>query len=94
MSVVCAVCKKNNIKELQACSGCRGIFYCGKEHQAQDWKSHKPTCLKLKEAQKTGWSKVVTTHGDESKKPKPGTQVSVSYTGKVSSQEKEEPGFF
>ncbi|KAE8743938.1 hypothetical protein FOCC_FOCC009401 [Frankliniella occidentalis] len=27
-----------------ACARCRVTFYCGKEHQKQHWKLHKPTC--------------------------------------------------
>jgi hypothetical protein len=29
-----------------ACSGCRQVYYCGADHQKQDWKEHKKTCKK------------------------------------------------
>jgi hypothetical protein len=29
------------------CSGCRLVFYCTKDHQKKDWKSHKHTCKSL-----------------------------------------------
>lgn len=33
-------------KKLNVCTRCRKKWYCGKECQAGDWKSHKPHCKK------------------------------------------------
>ena len=30
--------------ELQRCSRCKDIYYCGKECQAEDWKRHAGDC--------------------------------------------------
>ncbi|GAM19204.1 hypothetical protein SAMD00019534_023790 [Acytostelium subglobosum LB1] len=38
----CAVC---NSTDVQICTGCLGIFYCGSEHQLQHWPVHKVQCL-------------------------------------------------
>ncbi|KAF8066747.1 hypothetical protein FPV67DRAFT_1626779 [Lyophyllum atratum] len=43
----CAVCKKgpDELKaELQQCSLCKSRYYCGRECQTSDWKTHKVTC--------------------------------------------------
>ena len=37
----CMLCEK---KETMACSICNIFFYCGTDHQRQDWKSHKKIC--------------------------------------------------
>ena len=37
------------------CSGCKGIHYCSKEHQKEDWKNH---TIKCKEKEKKGPAKV------------------------------------
>lgn len=37
----CAIC---NIPSTQQCSLCRGVAYCGREHQKDDWPNHKYTC--------------------------------------------------
>ncbi len=29
------------------CVGCKLVFYCGREHQTADWKTHKSECKKL-----------------------------------------------
>lgn len=39
----CNVCKK---KCSSSCARCKKVFYCGSEHQKQDWKSHKLNCNK------------------------------------------------
>ncbi len=49
---MCQHCKKmDSSKEFQAsimkCSRCRTAYYCSKECQAKDWKSHKPSCLPI-----------------------------------------------
>ena len=31
------------------CKACNAIAYCSREHQRQDWKKHKPTCMLLRE---------------------------------------------
>ncbi|XP_063903884.1 SET domain-containing protein SmydA-8 isoform X2 [Zophobas morio] len=42
MPKLCAVCQKN---ATQACSACCRAFYCSKEHQKDDWKKHKTSCV-------------------------------------------------
>ncbi len=29
---------------LKSCAACRGVAYCCKEHQTEDWPSHKAAC--------------------------------------------------
>ena len=42
----CMVCKKgaSPSEPLKKCSRCSCMFYCSKEHQKQDWKTHKVLC--------------------------------------------------
>ncbi len=37
---VCGVASKSN------CSRCKQAYYCGREHQVADWKTHKLVCGK------------------------------------------------
>ena len=37
----CEVCEA---KASQRCSGCQSVFYCSRDHQRQDWKTHRLTC--------------------------------------------------
>lgn len=46
----CNVCKEMDAAKLSRCSGCKIVYYCCKEHQANDWKNHKKVCKKLKES--------------------------------------------
>lgn len=39
---LCRVCKKPS---LNFCSNCEDVFYCGHDHQAIDWPTHKRECL-------------------------------------------------
>ncbi|KAL7417718.1 hypothetical protein BDY24DRAFT_438036 [Mrakia frigida] len=32
-------------EEMQACGRCRSVRYCSKEHQKEDWKTHKSVCF-------------------------------------------------
>jgi hypothetical protein len=43
----CAACGKADV-QMQRCSRCKAVSYCGRECQAADWKAHKPTCKKPK----------------------------------------------
>ena len=48
----CAICHRFETPEgedlkLLRCSKCQAAFYCGKEHQLDDWKRHKKECKKL-----------------------------------------------
>ena len=40
---LCNFCKKNFTEQLKSCV-CKNVFYCSKDCQTKDWKSHKPSC--------------------------------------------------
>jgi len=40
----CTVCGAT--QNLKRCSKCHVVYYCGREHQTQDWKRHKKECQK------------------------------------------------
>jgi len=45
---ICSICNKTNVEiqaEIMICSGCNNKYYCSRECQKSDWKSHKPTCI-------------------------------------------------
>ncbi|XP_055531487.1 SET domain-containing protein SmydA-8 [Wyeomyia smithii] len=42
---ICPVCNQPATKR---CSGCSAVYYCGVEHQKQDWKNHKNACHPFK----------------------------------------------
>jgi hypothetical protein len=37
--------------EVRKCGSCKLVFYCGKEHQTQDWSHHKLDCKHLKSSE-------------------------------------------
>lgn len=39
----CLVPNCNEISNL-TCSACKTVYYCGRLHQTEDWKSHKKNC--------------------------------------------------
>ena len=39
--------KKGDDAGLRCCAACSCVWYCGKEHQSQDWKRHKVDCRTL-----------------------------------------------
>lgn len=41
-------------KKLLCCSGCRAVWYCGKDCQLEHWKTHKTECSTLKAARENG----------------------------------------
>ncbi len=44
----CKLCEKTLAADgtaLMQCGLCRNVYYCSKEHQKQDWKSHKKDCI-------------------------------------------------
>ncbi|XP_072030706.1 LOW QUALITY PROTEIN: egl nine homolog 1-like [Amphiura filiformis] len=43
----CSVC--GIIENLKRCGKCLSTWYCGREHQVQDWKSHKRKCKELQQ---------------------------------------------
>lgn len=40
---MCKTCLKENV-QLQRCGRCKSVFYCSKECQKKDWRSHKAVC--------------------------------------------------
>lgn len=38
---LCAICAE---KAVSKCGRCQKVWYCGRKHQAEHWKSHKQTC--------------------------------------------------
>lgn len=44
----CQICQSR--EGLQRCSGCKAVFYCGREHQASDRHSHKHACTVVRKA--------------------------------------------
>lgn len=40
---ICHVCKTRS-EQLKVCGNCKTLAYCSKEHQKQDWKTHKDIC--------------------------------------------------
>jgi hypothetical protein len=43
MSNICEICSSPSNS---SCSNCKKVYYCGKEHQKQDWPLHKKSCNK------------------------------------------------
>ena len=43
----CSVC--GIIENLKRCGKCLSTWYCGREHQVQDWKNHKKLCKELQQ---------------------------------------------
>eukprot|EP00123_Amoebidium_parasiticum_P021715 comp72392_c0_seq1/m.48170 comp72392_c0_seq1/g.48170 ORF comp72392_c0_seq1/g.48170 comp72392_c0_seq1/m.48170 type:complete len:330 (-) comp72392_c0_seq1:613-1602(-) len=43
---VCAKCSKQEpfLGEYKTCSGCKKVYYCGRECQKADWRTHKASC--------------------------------------------------
>lgn len=46
----CESCKKSEGVVLKQCTGCESVSYCDSTCQKTDWKNHKKSCKKLKEA--------------------------------------------
>jgi len=42
----CKVCSNFN-ENMQLCSACKSVYYCSRECQKSDWKTHKTECFKL-----------------------------------------------
>lgn len=42
---VCQLC--GALDNLSLCGGCRGTWYCCKDHQRRDWKDHKRACRRI-----------------------------------------------
>jgi hypothetical protein len=68
---ICGNCSKipqgENCSNLLLCGGCKGVYYCSKKCQKEDWKDHKQICKSIsrindsKENQKEGkqWKKLM-----------------------------------
>lgn len=77
----CAVCK--SWTGLSVCTGCRGTWYCGGEHQKAHWKSHKTVCKGIQAAVAAGgMHKDVITPG-AGPVPQHGARVQCQYVGTV-----------
>lgn len=42
------ICKVCGVDTPLKCSNCKCVYYCSKEHQTQDWKTHKEGCINSK----------------------------------------------
>ena len=42
----CAVWQSDTENKLERCSGCKRVYYCGRECQRKDWAVHKLVCGK------------------------------------------------
>ena len=49
----CAICKTET--GLNSCKGCLVVFYCGRDHQKDDWPTHKRFCKHAKMTRETNW---------------------------------------
>jgi len=58
----CAVCDQN--KELLRCSRCKGVWYCGTAHQAQDWPFHQTICQSAESRPKLKELKEITSEDE------------------------------
>ncbi|XP_024085275.1 egl nine homolog 3 isoform X2 [Cimex lectularius] len=47
----CEQCGAKNF--LLICSRCTSVYYCSREHQAMDWKNHKPHCQNIDNKEKS-----------------------------------------
>jgi len=75
---VCVACGKD---ARLRCGKCRNVYYCDKECQLANWKSHKLTCVPkqtttkpntdIKDTNKTGIDKIITANNSRINKLKP-----------------------
>jgi len=81
--IQCAICEKTGVSNLFACSACKGLFYCSKEHQKEHWPLHKSICSKIQGCKKNGHGVIAETlkQGEEGKYPPNGSKVKVNYIG-------------
>jgi hypothetical protein len=49
----CAICKTET--GLNSCKSCLVVFYCGRDHQKEDWPTHKRFCKHTKMTRETNW---------------------------------------
>jgi hypothetical protein len=56
---ICCVCMRPECKlqKLERCAGCLCVSYCSREHQKQDWKTHKAICKEIQQHAATWASK-------------------------------------
>mmetsp|Transcript_5913 Transcript_5913/g.9178 ORF Transcript_5913/g.9178 Transcript_5913/m.9178 type:complete len:173 (-) Transcript_5913:54-572(-) len=70
-------------EKLLRCAACKCVFYCTREHQKKDWRTHKQTCSLLKTAiAADGWTKSVIQEG-EGKNPETRNLCTLHYTGRL-----------
>ena len=41
----CSAVRAEGAKAYSVCGGCKEMYYCSRECQKKDWKTHKPDCL-------------------------------------------------
>lgn len=49
----CHVVKPSGASAFSVCSGCKIVRYCSREHQVQDWKTHRAFCKRQREYNQT-----------------------------------------
>ncbi len=64
----CAQCRTRE-PPLQVCSCCKQVFYCSRQHQRLDWKTHKLTCIdaNTKNRHSSSASAGAPSHAEETK---------------------------
>jgi FKBP-type peptidyl-prolyl cis-trans isomerase len=89
----CSVCERRfeDNAQLKACSECKQVYYCCKDHQKEgtryslfnilDWKKHKPKCKNVRTAERTGVVLKTITPGDGKTFPLSKQKVWVHYIG-------------
>jgi hypothetical protein len=41
---------ETHVEQFKLCAACRGVVYCSKAHQAEDWRDHKAACKAARQA--------------------------------------------
>eukprot|EP00300_Choanocystis_sp_HF-7_P030025 c38770_g1_i1.p2 GENE.c38770_g1_i1~~c38770_g1_i1.p2 ORF type:complete len:189 (-),score=23.39 c38770_g1_i1:77-586(-) len=77
----CQVCGQSDARTtLSRCAACHAVYYCGPEHQKEDWKAHKINCKRFKKATEAGYYKEIVVDG-RGEPVGSNKMVSIHYTG-------------